>query len=497
MGLRYLSKLGQVDVIFLALNNDNQWRWCERLRFKYPQIPILLMLPDHSPLLAKSAQQWGIEGICSRHSSPSQILISLQKIAQGEVAQALSPANSDVELSIWTMVRSHLYHSGIQQIEVELRNLEQKIKRPSSNPFLIAAQKRELKAAKWLFQKIYGAATDEKQIKQNLSIDSTFSNSDSSLMLRKTGSDSAAITLYLDRVASRLQSDLINLNDTPLEIDVLKPAKRRELLYVVLRQFEDLLTEMAKNQLDRAAIATDKFDILERLWLGSVDDFYGRIDSFAIAEVISQIKADSEIVKEEILSKIPLFSELLSYLLTQNTSELSEDSFDWQQYIEEIIAHLLIQIANSVIQPLLNHFSDRLEVQLQLFDSYHISSREMEQFRNDLSWRYRLQINFEQPRAIFESRYRLFIFTDAGIETMDIYAPRTKELQTLTGVGAWVTLALELQDAVSPRFRTFGTFLGKGIVYLLTNLIGKGIGLVGKGILQGIGSAWQEPRSRK
>jgi DNA-binding NarL/FixJ family response regulator len=498
MALRYLPKLERVDAILLGLDNDNHWRWCERLRFKYPQIPILLMLPDRSPLLAKSAQQWGIEATCSRDSPPSQVLIALQKIAQGEAAQTFSSANLTVDLPILTMVRSQLYHSGIRQIEHELTNLERKTKQSNSNTFLISAlisaQMRELKAAKWLLQKIYGASRLEKRTRS-----ANISSLD--ILIPKDSTSNLSSSLYLDRVASWLQSDLINQTDTPLEIDILKPHKRRELLYTVLRQLEDLLAELEKNPPEPEAIALNSSDILAKLWLATVEDFYSRIDSVITAEIIKQITADLEIVKVEILTQIPLLPELLTYLLAQNNANLDvpnpTDTFNWEPHIEEIIAHLLIQIANGAVQPLLNHFSDRLEIQLQLFDSQHISSREMERFRNDLSWRYRLQINFEQPKAIFESRYRLFRFANLGIETIDIYAPRPEELQSLNGIRAWVTLALELQDAVSPRFRTVGIFLGRGIVYLLTNLIGKGIGLVGKGILQGIGNAWQEPRSRK
>jgi hypothetical protein len=36
--------------------------------------------------------------------------------------------------------------------------------------------------------------------------------------------------------------------------------------------------------------------------------------------------------------------------------------------------------------------------------------------------------------------------------------------------------------------------VGSGLVYVLTEVVGRGIGLVGRGILQGIGSAWQDTK---
>lgn len=38
--------------------------------------------------------------------------------------------------------------------------------------------------------------------------------------------------------------------------------------------------------------------------------------------------------------------------------------------------------------------------------------------------------------------------------------------------------------------------MGSSIVYVLTDVIGRGIGLIGRGILRGVGSAWRDPRDR-
>ncbi|MGL5807112.1 MAG: DUF3685 domain-containing protein, partial [Xenococcaceae cyanobacterium] len=40
-------------------------------------------------------------------------------------------------------------------------------------------------------------------------------------------------------------------------------------------------------------------------------------------------------------------------------------------------------------------------------------------------------------------------------------------------------------------------FIGSGVVYLLTYVIGRGIGLIGKGIIQGIGNTFSETRYGK
>ena len=50
-----------------------------------------------------------------------------------------------------------------------------------------------------------------------------------------------------------------------------------------------------------------------------------------------------------------------------------------------------------------------------------------------------------------------------------------------------VTLSLEARDAVGPQLRQLIRGIGDLLVVLLTQVVGRAIGLVGRGILQGMG----------
>jgi hypothetical protein len=67
-------------------------------------------------------------------------------------------------------------------------------------------------------------------------------------------------------------------------------------------------------------------------------------------------------------------------------------------------------------------------------------------------------------------------------------------MEQMTGIPFIITLALETRDAVSPRLRSVVSLVGNGLVYVLTEVIGRGIGLVGRGIIKGIGNVWQDGR---
>jgi hypothetical protein len=298
------------------------------------------------------------------------------------------------------------------------------------------------------------------------------------------------------------------LSKVPLEIDILKDDKKRELLYMILRQTEQVITELRLSQVPLAQIESSIADILRDIWRSVVIDFFGKYfvvysqDNSKFAQEVNVVEVllkDEAIIKSEFLDKIPQFLDLVSHLLFEtdlnvNNALAKIGTVEAMRRSELILDHLLIQIANAVVQPLLNHFADVEKIKQQFYRYNLLGTREVERFRNDLSWKYRVARYVSDPQLIFESRYTLFTFTEFGIKQVSIYAPRNQELQTLEGVQLAVTLALELQDAIAPRLKSAITLIGNGFVYILTNVIGRGIGLIGRGVVQGIGNAWQDRR---
>ena len=140
------------------------------------------------------------------------------------------------------------------------------------------------------------------------------------------------------------------------------------------------------------------------------------------------------------------------------------------------------------MQPLLNSLADVEDIKQNYYDRRLISTREIERFRNELSWKYRLNKYINEPKSIFESTYELFVLAPRGIAKTAIYAPRGQELAQLSGIPLLVTLVLEFRDAIAPRLKSLLSIVGSGIVFLLTKIVGRGLGLIGRGILQGIGS---------
>jgi hypothetical protein len=389
---------------------------------------------------------------------------------------------------------------------------------------ILAGQARELQAARWLVNRLWGQQTEPAMPPANTlsNLDEKFTVFDGEISDRtakkanNTAQDKTeeqfrnnalAVQASLwDKTVNKLQSSLLNISKTPLEIDILKDEKKRQLLYVALRQIEQSITDLRFSQIQPSQLELKIPDILKSIWQETIINFFGKyyvlnnIDSEV--NVVDVLLKDEEIVQTEFLDKIPQFDNLLSHLLFETELVIDDSSAaigtpEAMQRVEMILDNLIIQIANAVTQPLLNNFANIEEIKHNFYRYNLLATREIERFRNDLSWKYRLEKYIAEPQLIFESRHVLLTFADRGIKRITIYTPRNQELQQLEGVQLAVTLVLELQDAIAPRLKSAIAFIGSGFVYVLTNVIGRGIGLIGRGVVQGIGNAWQENRNKK
>jgi hypothetical protein len=291
-----------------------------------------------------------------------------------------------------------------------------------------------------------------------------------------------------------------------LEIDILATEKRWDLLSIVLHKFEDILDELRFSQVTLEQLPQKRSLVLQDLWQVSLMDFFGKYYTLPVDnnefEVVNVLQQNVVLVQVSILDKIPLVVELLAHQLFETPLIIDNVSYpartpEAMAQAEILLQNLIIQVANAVIQPLLNEFADIETIKQSFYDRRLISSREIARFRNNLSWRYRLSQLLLEPQAIFDSRYDLFVLSDTGIKQTSIYSPRRQELEQLRGIRLAVTLAYETRDAIAPRLRAAISWAGSGVVYILTQVLGKSIGLIVRGVIQGIGSTLQETRFGK
>jgi DNA-binding NarL/FixJ family response regulator len=546
--LRTLQGEDAVDLVILELaldqsnpNDLSGLALCQQLKADYPNLPVLLLTGESEPAQLVAAQESGIEGYCPKGCPIAQIVQAIRQLVAGQsfwspLPTPLTTPTSAVRPPSWHL---KLRQSSLRQIEDELARVRQQLQNPnlSNLDWLFwSGRRRELLAARWVVNQLL--PTDVIVVEQeNKSVGElppsppsgrrAISSSSQSPIRDRMGRDAdrnrqmplAALpnptsdlsqalhpSTPFDVTLTKLQSGLSNLTGVVLEIDILAAEKKRDLLYTVLRKFEEILDELRFSQVIIEQLPEKRSLILQDLWQASLIDFFGKYYTLTVGnqhfEVVRVLLSYAEVIQETILDKIPLVVELLGHQLFEAPLVIDNVSYPAQTPEarvrgEMLLQNLIIQVANAIIQPFLNEFSDIETIKQEFYDRHLMSSREIARFRNNLSWRYRISQVVLEPKAIFESRYDLFVMSSIGIKQTSIYASRRQELDRLRGIPLAVTLAYEMRDAIAPRLRAIVAWGGRGVVYVLTQVLGRAIGLVIRGVIQGIGNALQDTRFGK
>lgn len=550
----------QVNLVVLELGNGRSTlsqqlglQLCRHLKTQYPNLPVLLLssVQDQGILLAVKAA--GVDGYCTKGTPVSQLVTAMQEVAAGgcywgeevgglgtreQGAQGgISPLSSPSTLSPSSPIplaglRNRLRLSGINYINTALAEVTAQLQVLGLRPLeqaILAGQRRELLAARWFLNRLLSSPLERQQFRETNSRKVSQKNNFTSLQLQDTANSplgrSVSQTNSSERLKfspllspralqaelfasciTKLQFPLENLTDVALEIDILRVEKKRELLYLVLQKIADALDEIRNSEVELTQLRELKNTLLIDIWQETITHFFGKFYRIQLdnnnIEIVNLFLQNAINIQTEILNKLPLVEELFSYLLFQSSLQIENVSYpagssEAKEHAEMLLENLLIQMANSVIQPLLDSLADVEVIKQSFYDRKLISTREIARFRNNLSWKYRLRNYMTEPRAIFESRYELFVFAPRGIAKTSIYAPRGQELAKLSGIPLVVTLALEFRDAITPRLQSLLSFLGSGVVFILTQIIGRGIGLVARGIIQGIGSVSLSEKKNK
>lgn len=507
---------------------------CQQLKTHYPTIPILVLGASSEPVLVAAAQQAGADGYCLKIAPVSVLEGVIRQVAAGQLEWVSAPiavqstpqptqrqADPRPVLLVpgtLALLRRRLRRSGVYQIDQAIEEVTQQLRTLDLSLLdqaVLAGHRRELVAARWLVTRLLAtpalAEPSLPSTSPTTPVKSGGLQQQSSTEVPPAPLSTAIAPLsdafignlqsvLFDSVVAKLQTGLVNQTEQPLEIDILNEAKKRELFYLILRKSEEVLSELRYSQVQPDQLLDKRSAILLDLWQVVLIDFFGRYYTVSLngreVEVATTLLQDAEMVQGQVLNKIPLVAELLSHLLFQTPLMINGHSCvagnpEALERAETLLEHLMIQIANAVLQPLLNHFANVEAIKQTYYDRRLLSTREIERFRNDLSWRFRVAQLVSEPKAIFESQHRLLTFQGRGIKAIAIYAPRTHELAQLSGIRRAVTIALEARDAVAPRLRSALSVVGSSVVYVLTEVLGRGIGLIGRGVLKGIGGSWQ------
>jgi DNA-binding NarL/FixJ family response regulator len=499
-----------LNVLVIGISSHNSTsevtslEFCHQLRQQYPQLPLFALTPNYAPKQLAKLKAWGVKGYCDRSSSINTLIEGLHSVAYGVTYWQ----TKNFQPQLWQKFLANISKTGRLELEATLKSINEQLTNPNLSDWervFLVGRKRELLTARWLSKRL---VAEEIELSENTSQAIEPSTSGQLALIPPTEitplpvfADSANKTIF-ERVATDIQLGLINRTNIALEIDILQPQIQKYLCHLILQRLSETIAEIPiSNSLDHNYIS-----YLKALWSWTLNTFFSQYYGQLTVEEEQNLnifkESDFTAINQNIFDYIYGIPELLEYLLgkpsfTVDNLIYQADDPEVITRIEFLLHNLIINLANSVMQVILNNFADLETLKYILYKSQYKSDRELARFRNQLSWKYRQEFYLIQPQNIFESRHRLFVFSNGTIRTMFIYAPRRNELEQLKGIPWLTTIVIETRDAIAPLVRQFISLAGSAVVFVLTQVIGKGLGLIGKGIIQGIGTTIKDVNSKK
>ncbi|ACK68928.1 response regulator receiver protein [Gloeothece citriformis PCC 7424] len=510
----------QIPDILLLDPGQKGWQLAQQIKRLYPRLKLCLVSQSLSPKALLKAKKAGIEGYYPKGKTLDELVKILRHIASGATHWQYLSTIAYFRYQKYNLGQKwyiRLGQSGINQIEESLNLVNRQLNKPELSQLdwlFWTGRRRELLVSRWIVGKLIPVETvllpneaSSLNLSENRAVENPIVPGSPLSNLAIVSSSSALTPSHLlEETLTKIQLGLENASNIPLEIDILQPQKRQELLYLIYREIRKILTELPLLELTPIQLEERLSLIIIEIWEEStrlfIEIYYPNKERLLNGLMDEILELEKLSVQVNILDKIPFVYELFSYLLFEKT--LLVDHVEYRANSPEAIAraeilldNFIIQIANAVMAVVLNNFSENPAIKQLLYESQMISSREIAQFRNKLSWKYRQEKYWEDPKNIFESQYRLLYFKGLKIKPIIIPYSRAIELNQLSGIPWAVTLLLEFRDALAPGVRAIVAVVGQGVIYVLTSILGRGIGLIGKGILQGIGNSWQETRYKK
>jgi hypothetical protein len=394
-----------------------------------------------------------------------------------------------------------LLQSGLVQIDAEQRRCEQwlQLAAPGGlSQLLLLGRLRELSVARRLLLWLWGPLSMAFPAPAPAQAPGPrLSGSQPSGVTAITLRERTAVGVWQaiqDRLVAATQAGLSNHSGQLLALEGLTQEHRRDLLLALISQLDLLITRLRHDQL-RGEQLEQRWQTLQpelrRLALRQMAGEYVQLPQqgslLPVADTLSS-NADLGSLDPELPAPLPMLAALvLAQPLLVDGRLLAPDEPQALLQLEALISNWLIRSAELISAELLACCSSWPELRRYLLSHDLLATRNLERLRNQLNAQQRWGSWFERPVQLYESQRLLYRLEAGAITPLTLTEPRDGELRQLGWLQQLVTLALESRDALAPQLQALLRRLGDLVVVVLTQVIGRAIGLVGRGIVQGMG----------
>ena len=279
-------------------------------------------------------------------------------------------------------------------------------------------------------------------------------------------------------------------NQQLLGIDLLKTEIQKDLLSITVRRVEEVYMKLLEKENSKEIMRKKGRILFLQCIRRSCEDFLTK-------EYGSKIKLNSEVLRKSLYTKnllkdIELLFQIPFYTLIDQKSTIFRlfyypvYNFASESFIEALIDHLVLEISNCVVYFGIVKFSSVYAFRQTLYRSNFLSLRNFERFKNNLSWQLITKMYVQRPVDLYNNRYEILILRTSGVYGRTIYANRSEEILSLNSFSLATLVVIELRDFLTSRLDETIYFVSKAIRFTLTSVLGQLIGLVWRGIIEGL-----------
>ena len=457
-----------------------------RLQERWQPAPLLLLLPAGHGLQGEALLQLPASGLLES-PSPQELLEAIPTLLGGGRVLAVAggtptptaTATPALGLGQWLLI------SGLQQIDADIEAIGRLLAPPPTNLVQLLVLWGPVSVA-WgpLGPGPAAAPTAPTSAAPEPVL---------AITLQQRSADGIWRAIR-QRLEAGSAADLSNQTGQLLALEGLSEERRRDLLRALLSQVDSLRQRLLSDPAPQQALQERwqqwQPELRQQALRSLVNPYVQLPREGSLQPVAETLIRSSDVAggDPELPDAQPMLAALVRAqpLLVQGRL-LAADEPLAVLHLELLLSNWLVRTAELVSAEVLASCGSWPELRRYLLQPDLLATRNLERLRNQLNAQQRWSSWVERPISLYESRRRLYCLRDGAIRCQELTEPRDAELRQLGWLQQLVTLALETRDALAPQVQSLVRGLGDLVVVVLTRVLGRAIGLVGRGIAQGMG----------
>ena len=391
-----------------------------------------------------------------------------------------------------------LLSSGLKQIDNEINYIFKYVNSdstPEFYKFILKGRLRELITAKSFLIFLWGNSLDLYSEAIYTENKINIENKNTNTIFIKDKNTLEIWDLILERLSKRYASTNfdVEFNNSSIILSGIKKEFISRLICTMFDELDNLIKNIKENYKEKD-YKEDFNSLIEELKLNTISNItegYFRIkkngESISINEYIYKEVTCNEKDRESHESIMFIDPIIKNEPIDFDGKLLPLYETESFVVLENIISNWIIRNCNLLASEVFNICSSWPELRTILINPQLQSTRSFERFRNNINNYNRWHENIYMPIYLYESKREYIDIIDSKFTRYYKNENREKELENLEWFQKQVTLLVEIRDAIAPQLEIAVKYIGNLFVNFLTKVVGKAIGLVGKGILQGLG----------